>query len=456
MVSPALPITQNWSDATRKGDYIPFDYAYNLLMTCERDGVLFTNGDNDTFPLWALQEAYGIRKDVRIVNLSLVNTDWYIKQLKHLEPKVPVSYTDDQIVALKHMLNPIENPTRYRLPNADIEVTLPGRRELNALRVQDQMVVNIVDANKWKKPVYFAVTVSDDNLMGLGPYLKMQGLAYRVMPFAVSEADRLDLPRTVHLLDNVYRFRGLGDGKAQLNDTSDKLLSNYAASYIQIALSMRQPLGRLKDEVDRLKALAASSPDSATGLAEKEKAYRDSLNLVVDKLNQCISFMPADWRPRVLKHEVLMTHDMSVEAEKAMAAAVAIDPANEEYLKYYVQALEKNGKKKEAADVLKKLLKSEGDPWYAYASLAKNYEDLGMYDSAIAIMNEFAATHPGDRRSAGYIQQLTGMKNSAQQAKPDSQKTADTLNKAIPPQSLKGEAAPVKTVAGATAPAKTK
>ena len=116
--------------------------------------------------------------------------------------------------------------------------------------------INISEA--WKKPIYFAVTVSDDNLMGLGPYLKMQGLVYRVLPKKVLENDRLDLARTLHLLDNVYRYRGLGDGTARLNDTSEKLLSNYAASYIQIALSMRRPLSMMKSDVERLKGILAA------------------------------------------------------------------------------------------------------------------------------------------------------------------------------------------------------
>jgi hypothetical protein len=413
IASPALPLTQNWAQSTRKGDFVPYDYAYNLLMSCEKEGILFTNGDNDTFPLWALQEAYGIRRDVRIVNLSLVNTKWYIKQLKKLDPKVPISYTERQIDnEIDHRLNPITDPTRYTLPQAGITVNLPTRQELNALRVQDQMVVNIVDANKWKKPVYFAVTVSDDNLMGLGPYLKMQGLVYRVMPQVVTEADRLDIPRTVHLLDNVYKFRGLGDGKSQLNDTSEKLLSNYAASYIQIALTMRKPLLDMKNEIAMLGGQTDTTGQLKTLLETKKKAYDDTLSMVLNKLDQCVSMMPWDWRPRMLRHETLLGHGRAVEAEAKMREALTIEPENSEYLKMLAQALEENGKKTESTEVLKKLLnKGDSDPWFAYASLAKNYEELGKFDSAITVMNQFSVTHPGDRRAAVYIQRLNELKN---------------------------------------------
>jgi len=430
LASPALPMTQNWNDASRKGDWIPYDYAYNLLMSCDKDGVIFTNGDNDTFPLWALQEAYGIRRDVRIVNLSLLNTDWYIRQLKTLEPKVPISYTIEQINALRHQLNPIVEPTRYTMPNAAITVMLPGRKDLNALRVQDQMVVNIVDANKWRKPIYFAVTVSDDNLMGLGPYLKMQGLVYRVMPHAIAESDRLDLARTIHLLDDVYRYRGLGDGTARLNDTSEKLLANYAASYIQIALQMRRPLSMMKADVDRLKVLSATDSISAAELVPKEKAYKDTLNLVLDKLNECVSFMPADWRPRVLRHELLMSNNMTELAEETMKQALTIDPNNDDYKKYLVQALEANGKKAESAEILKQLLDKEGDPWFAHASLAKNYEEMGLIDSAIEVMKQFTTTHPGDRRAASYVQELMQKKNAPAE---DTAKRNDTMSSAPAP-----------------------
>lgn len=429
MVSPALPLTQNWDISSRRGDWVPYDYAYNLLNSCEKNGVIFTNGDNDTFPLWALQEAYGVRKDVRIVNLSLVNTKWYIKQLKTLEPRVPISYSEDQIDALRHSLNPITEPTKYRMPSAGITVDLPTRGELNALRVQDQMVVNIVDANKWQKPVYFAVTVSDNNLMGLGPYLKMQGLVYRVMPEIVQETERLDVARTVHLLDSVYQFRSMGDNISNLNETSEKLLTNYAASFIQVALTLRNPLTRMKSEIERLKA---DTTTAAEVLEMKEKEYKDTLDLVIGKLDQCIELMPDDWRPRVLRHETLLNHDRAEEAEAGMRDALKRDPDNLDYQKMLVQALEQSGKKQEATEILKKLLNKDVDPWYVHATLAKNYEELGMLDSAQEIMRQFSLTHPGDRRASAYIEQIENTKKKSTDTGSVEDSVADTnslLNK---------------------------
>ncbi|HEX3019527.1 MAG TPA: DUF2723 domain-containing protein [Chitinispirillaceae bacterium] len=415
-VSPALPITQNWEKSSRKGDWVPYDYAYNLLMSCEENGIIFTNGDNDTFPLWALQEAYGIRKDVRIVNLSLLNTKWYIKQLRDLEPKVPITWSDAEIDALDHVLNPITKPTQITMPNAKIVIMPPTRKELNALRIQDNMVAHIVDANKWKKPIYFAVTVSDDNLMGLGPYLSMQGLAYRVMSNVIEEKDRLDIARTVHLLDNVFKFRGLGDGTARLNDTSEKLMSNYAASYIQLALSLRDPLLRMKQEI----ALLSSDTSKQQILIEKKKAYEDTLNLVVRQMDKCTSLMPDDWRPRILCHEILMLNDRQQDAEKRMREALKRTPDDVRYLKALAQSLEQQPQKKdEHVKLLKSIMALGADPWNDHLSLARAYIEMKQYDSASKVIEQFANAHPGDRRAASFIQQIRQL----------SDKTADTAMK---------------------------
>jgi tetratricopeptide (TPR) repeat protein len=404
-VSPALPFSQNVNDESRRGDFVPFDYAYNLLMTCDREGILFTNGDNDTFPLWALQEAYGIRRDVRIVNLSLVNTDWYIKQLKDLDPKVPISFDNAQIDGLIHELNPFTEPTPYTMPNAGIHIVIPGRRQQNALRIQDKMVLNIVDSNRWRRPVYFAVTVSDDNYMGLGPYLQMQGLAYRVLPVAVPEDKKVDIDKSVYLLDNVYRFRGLGDGTASLDETAQKLLTNYASCYIQVALVLRKPLMDLRDEIDALQKQPAGPanktlPGQAELLAGKRAEYRRKLDLAVSKMDQCVALMPGDWRPRMLRQEFLANHNRAAEAERRAREALSIDPENIEYVKMLAQALDLEGKHQEANGMLKKIVEEDADPWNACLTLARNYQEMQQYDSALLVIEQFAQSHPGDTRAA--------------------------------------------------------
>ncbi|MBN2780790.1 MAG: DUF2723 domain-containing protein, partial [Candidatus Marinimicrobia bacterium] len=96
----ALPVNMlaaNYRSHNRWGNYVASDYAHNLLNSCEEGAILFTNGDNDTFPLWYIQEVENFRRDVKVVNLSLLNTPWYIKQLKNIEPKLPLRWSDQQI-----------------------------------------------------------------------------------------------------------------------------------------------------------------------------------------------------------------------------------------------------------------------------------------------------------------------------------------------------------------------
>jgi hypothetical protein len=350
-LSPILPAVANYNLSTRAGDWVPYDYAYNLLNSCEENGILFTNGDNDTFPLWALQEAYGVRKDVRIVNLSLVNTDWYIKQLKKLEPIVPISYTEADINNLQPQLNPFDKPRQHTLKGAGITFTLPGIETQRVLRVQDKMVLNIVDATKWTKPIYFAMTVSDDNLMGLDPYLQAQGLVYKLMRERVTMDNRYNLDRTVATIDSTFSLRGIG--KAKANDTSRRLLTNY----LQIAFDLRSPMDRLKRDAEALKAeaaeaaeTAAAPPPKADGKAkdttanqisaqetaaiakeraeQAEKRYMEKRASVVAFLDKCVELMPWDWRARGIHHEFLLDHEMYNEAAAAIERSIAEDPEN--------------------------------------------------------------------------------------------------------------------------------
>jgi tetratricopeptide (TPR) repeat protein len=389
-------------------------------MSCKRDGILITNGDNDTFPLWALQEAYGIRRDVRIVNLSLINTKWYIRQMKNLEPKVPITFSEAKIDALDHEANPLAEAIPYTLNSAGITIRLPGRKDMNAWRIQDKMVLHMVDVNRWRKPIYFAVTVSNDNMMGMQEYLQMQGMVYEIQPKPVPADKRIDLDRTEFLLDKVYRYRGLGSSNRPLNETTEKLLTNYAAGFIQMAIGLRGPLASLKDETAKLELAAADTlapkdtlESRRAVLSAKKAEYEAMLIRTVSKLDQCVSLMPWDWRPRALRHEILLAHGRYEEALEKIRQARKIEPDNIDYMKMEAQILEKTGKEAEAADLIRQLSKLESDPWESIVYLCSQYEKTGMWDSAISVMEEYGQMHPGDRRAAAMKTRYNAMKKAA-------------------------------------------
>ncbi|MDR0305143.1 MAG: DUF2723 domain-containing protein [Chitinispirillales bacterium] len=345
--SPALPFVQNYKENNRANDWIPYDYAYNLLMSCEKDGIIFTNGDNDTFPLWFLQEAEGIRKDVRVVNLSLANTSWYIKQLKRLEPKAPISYSESDIETgrVAHQRNPLKNPTKYSLPEAKIDIILPSPDELPIWRIQDLLVVNIIDANAWKKPIYFSSTVSDDNMMGFSPYLKFEGMVSRVMNTPVESSDYINFDRTKLLLDEIYQFRSLGDNSTPMSETARRMMYNYSAVFIQYSHGLRSKLARIKRQINNIDNQITSADIAKadfTGIKQTFETQKDSLvsahkevlEEIINKLDKCVALMPWDERPRGFRHEFLMEQELYDLAGKRLDEALKIEPNNRYYLRW--------------------------------------------------------------------------------------------------------------------------
>lgn len=201
--------SSKWAMYTKQGNYIPFDYAYNILQSCEKDAILFTAGDNDTFPLWCIQDVYGIRQDVRIVNLSLGKMGWYIRQLKKeawgAKPLTLPSFSDEMLAQdedTERSVRPYRAPTQKLSlkvsaeamrrftgdPNAGpSEMRWDWRGEMQMggdqiYMVSDQLVKDIVMNHMEDRPIYFASVVPSTYMGGLDGYLQYEGLATRVVP----------------------------------------------------------------------------------------------------------------------------------------------------------------------------------------------------------------------------------------------------------------------------------
>ncbi|MCP4580222.1 MAG: DUF2723 domain-containing protein [candidate division Zixibacteria bacterium] len=216
----------------RSRNFIPWDYAHNILSSIDKDGIVFTNGDNDTFPLWYIQQVEEFRTDVRVVNLSLLNTPWYIHQLKE-QMNVPITFSYDQIEALR----PVWDPVKERV-----------------WKVQDEMVAHIVKVNKWQVPIFFAVTVSDGNKLGLNDNLIMEGMGYRIVP--EQGKNRVDPDKMWQFYMEEFKFRGLDDTTVYKNENDTRLVANYVSGFLQLADTLKRV-----DELDKAIVVAEKSID---------------------------------------------------------------------------------------------------------------------------------------------------------------------------------------------------
>ncbi|MBL7033922.1 MAG: DUF2723 domain-containing protein, partial [Candidatus Delongbacteria bacterium] len=257
---PVNMMARNYHTHSRSGNYVAWDYAWNMLNSMEPDAIVFTNGDNDTFPLWYLQYVEHVREDVRVINLSLLNTGWYIRQLRDEEPKVAVSLNDDfidsyvdshDLEALRWRYLPGPSPISLRTTRGDsMEFTVTPTMRLpvgdgstgnNFLQVKDLLILDILHTNFWRKPVYFAVTVSRSNQVGLGDagYLRMDGLVFRVVQEALANENDIDTEVLAHNLLEVYpdHFRNLSNPAVYLNDDIKRMMQNYRSAYLQLAMA---------------------------------------------------------------------------------------------------------------------------------------------------------------------------------------------------------------------------
>ena len=296
LASPVWMGYQNWDDHDRSNRYVAPDYARNLLESTAPHSILFTNGDNDTFPLWYLQEVEGVRTDVRIVCLSLLNTDWYIKQLRdqwsHESAPLPISLSDEEVERVtsgitqwqprnidisvdKDMLKEafsgdpqykekigvkpdtslaiLQNGIDFEMPVDSLDDVVSWRlngrlygqdqqgNNVYYLQVQDRLILDILQTNNWLRPVYFANTVSSTSQLGLRKYFRTEGKAYRVVPkdFGTGREDYIDVDIMTDRLKR-FQFREWDNPDVYFDENIRRMLSNYRFNFMGLAQKYRE------------------------------------------------------------------------------------------------------------------------------------------------------------------------------------------------------------------------
>ena len=292
-----LMASENWNDHDRTGRYFSVDSARNFLASCAPNAILFTGGDNDTFPLWYVQEVEGFRTDVRVIVLSYFDTDWYVEQMtKQADQSAPLPFsltkeryqkgTNDVLYLIeKEGLNAISAREYLKLLNAGSDVLkvktggksvvnmVPSRNLIlevdssfmandeivppkfkdlfvpqmnlqlkgNYVTKGTMMLLDLIVSNNWERPIYFNNTSLSTIGLNISEHVVMEGMAYRLLPVQKPEYVRDELVNTDLAMKNYmenFSFRGMNDPNAYLDEEYRRFASNHRSSLNSIAMAL--------------------------------------------------------------------------------------------------------------------------------------------------------------------------------------------------------------------------
>ncbi|MDD3160403.1 MAG: hypothetical protein PHX49_00555, partial [Bacteroidales bacterium] len=300
---PVQMISQTWDDHDRSGRTVCPDFGANYLNSCEPNAIIFTNGDNDTFPLWYLQEVEGVRRDVRVCNLSYLQTDWYIDQMKreaYESQPLPISWTRDQYVQgtrdyaylLDRINEPLDLKTALEFVKSDDPrmKTIPGYstkidyipskqlflpvdstqvvksgtlrpeaagaiakqidfnlKSKMALGKQELMILEMLAQNNWQRPMYYAISVGGDQFLGLTKNFAQTGLAYQIIPVN-QPGPTIDTDKMYDNMMHKFRFGGIEKPGVYLDEQVMSMSRTLRSMYCKLADALIQ-----KGEKERAK-----------------------------------------------------------------------------------------------------------------------------------------------------------------------------------------------------------
>jgi hypothetical protein len=292
-----LMAAENWDDHNRKGRYFSVDAARNFLASCAPNAILFTGGDNDTFPLWYVQEVENFRTDVRVIVLSYFDTDWYVEQMTKkaglseplpfsLQPKTYQKGTNDVIylmereglpaISAEEYLKLIDSgsellkvqtsgksvvnmvPSRNLILEVDSsfiandEIVPPQFKALFAPQMNLQvsgnyiskgtlMLIDLIVSNNWERPIYFNNTSLSTIDLNISEHVVMEGLTYRLLPIRKPDALREELVNTQLAYKNYmenFAFRGMNDPNTYLDEEYRRFTSNHRSALNSIVMAL--------------------------------------------------------------------------------------------------------------------------------------------------------------------------------------------------------------------------
>jgi hypothetical protein len=282
LVLALVPLAANAESATRAGETMARDFAHDILQSVEPYGILITAGDNDTFPLWYAQEVEGIRRDVTLANLSLMNTEWHLRQLKRRETpefnpaeaapiwrdfKVPPRPTTPVLSLPLEEIDSLPEAMRVPPEGGVVFDSLQLRFGQDVLLRQDLASIFLIRDNLGRRPLFFSWSDGGypDQTFSLSPYLITQGFVRKLMPKPVTPTDSIvltqglgfvDVPRTRKLLWDVYHWRIAAKDRpvGWVDPPSGSILQLYSVIYGGISETLRKvgdPTAAKADSVAR-------------------------------------------------------------------------------------------------------------------------------------------------------------------------------------------------------------
>ncbi|MFO8174325.1 MAG: DUF2723 domain-containing protein [Longimicrobiales bacterium] len=290
-----IPLATNWQWASRAGDYSTRDWAYNLLMSVEPYGVIFTNGDNDTFPLWYVQEVEGIRQDVTVVVGQYLYTPWYPRQLQNLtSPERQRPYDPELSPALYETPEPPSNPIitlgpeqmdaiqggqssgEMSLPLGEVVIQYPAGTYLDR---GDQLTLAMIFSSVGERPIYFATPSGILGSLGLEPWSVRHGLAAKLIPRNLDEpqpehfiqtspavgGDWFDVRRSLTLMEDVYSYRGFENREVWTDRSTLNIPWYFYATAVQLADAVSQWEEGSQEQVSWLQQKAEAFSVTAQG-----------------------------------------------------------------------------------------------------------------------------------------------------------------------------------------------